>query len=178
MDTEVVTLWFALATTLGLVGAAALVGVALGAGRGATAAAVSASALPLAALVSVGATAGSLWLSEGAHFVPCVLCWYQRIAMYGLGAILLLAALRRDESVRPYGLVLAGGGALISAYHVLVQRVESVPGASCSIDVPCSVEWVRHLGFVTIPVMAGSCFVLVFVLLAGFDPRRADRESD
>ncbi|HEY7762066.1 MAG TPA: disulfide bond formation protein B, partial [Actinomycetota bacterium] len=42
------------------------------------------SALWLAFLVALTATLGSLYLSEVAHFVPCELCWYQRIAMYPL----------------------------------------------------------------------------------------------
>ena len=42
---------------------------------------VAPAALQIAAIVAVGATAGSLWFSESAGFVPCELCWYQRIAM-------------------------------------------------------------------------------------------------
>src|SRR5688572_21661834 len=42
------------------------------------------------------ATAGSLYYSESADFIPCRLCWFQRIAMYPLVAILLVAAIRRD----------------------------------------------------------------------------------
>ena len=30
------------------------------------------------------AMAGSLYFSESANFVPCKLCWFQRIAMYPL----------------------------------------------------------------------------------------------
>jgi disulfide bond formation protein DsbB len=52
--------------------------------------------LALAALVAAVATAGSLYLSEGAHLVPCRLCWYQRTMMYPLAVILVVAAQRRD----------------------------------------------------------------------------------
>ena len=57
--------------------------------------------LALAALVAAVATAGSLYLSEGAHLVPCRLCWYQRTMMYPLAVILIIAAIRRDWSIRP-----------------------------------------------------------------------------
>lgn len=40
------------------------------------------AALWLAALIAIVTTLGSLCYSEVAHFVPCKLCWYQRIASY------------------------------------------------------------------------------------------------
>src|SRR4051812_43692595 len=53
-------------------------------------AAIDDIALWLAFLVAATATAGSLYFSEHAHFVPCNLCWYQRIAMYPLSLLLLI----------------------------------------------------------------------------------------
>src|SRR4051812_17209676 len=79
-------------------------------------------ALALAFLIALVSTLGSLWLSEGANFTPCRLCWYQRIAMYPMVPILGIAALRRDAGVRIYAAVLAGIGLVISAYHILVER--------------------------------------------------------
>lgn len=45
------------------------------------------SGLAIAAVVAGTATAGSLYLSEGANLLPCKLCWYQRIGMYSLAAV-------------------------------------------------------------------------------------------
>ena len=39
-------------------------------------------------IVALVTTAGSLYYSEHLGFVPCELCWYQRIAMYPLAVIL------------------------------------------------------------------------------------------
>ncbi|MDO9174904.1 MAG: disulfide bond formation protein B, partial [Actinomycetota bacterium] len=50
--------------------------------------------LPLAAIVAVTATSGSLWFSESAGWIPCRFCWFQRIFMYSLAVILTVAALR------------------------------------------------------------------------------------
>src|SRR5687767_1656017 len=61
--------------------------------------AMSDAALWLAWLVAGVAMAGSLWFSESQNLVPCKLCWYQRIAMFSLAAILLVGATRRDASV-------------------------------------------------------------------------------
>ena len=52
-------------------------------------------------LVASIATGGSLFFSETAGFIPCELCWYQRICMYPLSIITLLAALANDR--RPAG---------------------------------------------------------------------------
>ena len=51
------------------------------------------AALWLAFIVAAVATAGSLYFSEVANYVPCRLCWFQRIAMYPLAVILLIAAI-------------------------------------------------------------------------------------
>lgn len=118
-----------------------------------------------AAAVAITATAGSLWYSEVAGFVPCELCWYQRIAMYPLAVLLSLAALRRDLSIRPYARALAGIGLVISLWHVAVQQLPSLSGATtCAADAPCTARWVEAFGFVTIPTMAACGFVAILVL--------------
>ncbi len=118
-------------------------------------------ALPLAALVAVVATLGSLYESEVAGFTPCALCWYQRIAMYPLAVILPIAAVRQDRRVRSYALPLTVVGALISAYHYHLEWFPGQASPACTLDAPCTVVWVRELGFVSIPLMALSGFLAV-----------------
>lgn len=130
--------------------------------------------LALAWLVTVVATGGSLYLSEGLGLEPCALCWYQRIAMYPLVIVLGVAALRRDDGIWMTALPLCGIGALVSAYHVAVQHMPGIEITSCSASAPCSVKYLVAYGFVTIPVMAGSAFLLTgaLVLLHGMLSRR------
>jgi disulfide bond formation protein DsbB len=137
--------------------------------------------LPTAAAVAVAATWGSLYLSEVANFVPCEYCWYQRIAMYPLALILVIAAATRDMRVWRYALPLAVIGAGISIYHYWLQENPDGP-AACSAGVPCSVKYVDELGFVSIPWMAMSAFALISVLLivgraVGAAPEAADEEG-
>ncbi len=115
MDVDAFQLFFTMLTLLAL-GGAVVVLVARLAQRtlpvaAQVAEAVDDAALWIAFLVAGTATAGSLYFSEVANFVPCQLCWYQRIAMYPLAVILLVAAIRRDRSVRWYAGPLAAGGA-------------------------------------------------------------------
>lgn len=123
-------------------------------------------AVGLAAVVATTATAGSLWMSEVANFVPCELCWYQRIAMYPLVPLLGIAAVRGDVSIRAPAAVLAISGALIAAYHYAVQWIPDLDSIGCSVDNPCSAMWVREFGFVSIPFMALSGFLAILALLA------------
>ena len=136
-------------------------------------AAVDEAALWLAFLVAATATAGSLYFSEVADFIPCTLCWYQRIAMYPLSVILLVAAIRRDRGVRWYAGPLAAAGAVISTYHYLVEWFPSLEGSDvCSASVPCTTPWFRQFGFVTLAFMALCGFVAILVLVVPGPPTR------
>ena len=111
------------------------------------------------------ATAGSLYFSEVAHFLPCQLCWYQRIAMYPLVILLGIAALRRDIGVRVYVIPLASVGALISTYHYLLEWFPSIDAGTCSVGIPCSQVWFREFGFISLPLLALLAFLLIIALL-------------
>jgi disulfide bond formation protein DsbB len=133
--------------------------------------------LAMAALVASAATVGSLYLSEGAGLTPCRLCWFQRCAMYPLAVILIIAAIRRDATIAPYALTIAGLGSLISLWHIAVEWRPSLEGigGSCALEAPCSARLVPlAFGFVSIPVMALSAFVLssLFVLAHSQRPTR------
>ena len=121
--------------------------------------------LAVPALVTSVAMLGSLWFSEVIGYRPCVLCWYQRIAMYSLAIMLVVAAVRRDRGVVPYARVLAGAGAAVSTYHWLLERWPSIDTGSCSPDAPCSVPYFEVFGFVSLAFMALCAFVTVLVFL-------------
>lgn len=124
--------------------------------------------LVLAALVATVATLGSLYFSEVRQFVPCILCWYQRAAMYPLALLLGVAAVRGEEGVRRFALPLAASGWLVAAYHVAEEKFGFAPLGQCRVvgGVSCTTEWVNYFGFVTIPVLSLSAFSLLLVLLA------------
>jgi disulfide bond formation protein DsbB len=128
-------------------------------------ASVSPLTLVLAASVATAATLGSLYYSEIANFPPCHLCWYQRICMYPLALILGIAAARRDRSVRWYALPLVVTGAAISTWHILVEHFPSLASGACDPTNPCSIVWVEKFGYLTIPAMALSGFVVLGLLL-------------
>jgi disulfide bond formation protein DsbB len=124
-------------------------------------------------LVSAIATLGSLFFSEIAGFVPCELCWYQRIAMYPLAVVTFLAALANDYRVARYLLPLPLVGAGVSVYHLLVENGVVEQRHACLVSAPggCATKWIDEFGYVTIPGLALTGFALTFafLLFAAFD---------
>lgn len=123
------------------------------------------SLLGLALLVASVATGGSLYLSEVVGFAPCLLCWYQRIAMYPLVLILGVGLLRGDRNAWWYALPVSVGGFLVSGYHVMIQFRPALDAGMCAADVPCTLRYLSIFGFISIPWMAGAAFLLISALL-------------
>jgi disulfide bond formation protein DsbB len=136
----------------------------------------------LAFVVAAAATAGSLFFSEIAHFIPCELCWYQRICMYPLSITTLFAALRNDPRIARYLLVFPVVGAGVSTYHLLVENGVVEQAQACLVSAPggCATKWINEFGYMTIPTLALTGFVLsfLFLLFAAFEPRAATVEDD
>ncbi len=119
----------------------------------------------MVALVAMG---GSLYFSEARSFVPCALCWYQRILMYPLVILLGIASYRQDRAVGIYVLPFTVTGAGVALYHYLGQQIPNFGGETlCQIGIPCSVEYINWLGFITIPFLALTAFVLITVFVLG-----------
>ena len=133
-------------------------------------------------LVSSIATGGSLFFSEIAGYVPCELCWFQRICMYPLTIVTLLAALANDRRVARYLLPLPLVGACVSIYHLLVENGVVKQAKACLISAPggCATKWINEFGYMTIPTLALSAFALLFgfLLLASFEPEAGTLEAD
>ena len=162
----ILLLVLALLTRLGNEGAATL-------GR-----AISDAGVWLAFVVALTATLGSLYFSEIADFVPCRLCWFQRIAMYPLAPILFVGAIRRDPNVRWYAAPIAATGVLIAGYHYLIEWRPELDTGTCELFGPsCTAVWFREFGFVTLAFMALVGFVTILALLFVRFPATLDRDG-
>lgn len=128
----------------------------------ATTAAARGPWLHAAWVVAIVATLGSLWFSEVRGFVPCTLCWYQRVLMYPLVWWLGAAAWRADRALAALALPLALLGLGVAGYHYAEQMVPGfgAPGL-CASGVPCSARYIAWGGVVTIPFLSGSAFLLI-----------------
>jgi disulfide bond formation protein DsbB len=118
-------------------------------------------------VVAAIATGGSLFFSDIAGFVPCELCWYQRICMYPLSILLLLMALAGDHRAARYLLPLPVVGACVSVYHLLVENGVVGQSTACFASAPggCATKWINRFGYMTIPTLALSAFLLLIALI-------------
>lgn len=123
--------------------------------------------------------AGSLYFSESAGFIPCTLCWYQRIAMYPLVLLFGIAAVRRDRGIALYGLVISAVGAVIALYHLQLNLFPDQVSL-CKQGALCEVQWFKIWGFSTIPYLALVAFVGIGAccLLSLWSGRRAAGEAN
>lgn len=178
-------LYATVVTTLGIW---ALAAIALGLGLGAGLALPRGRKLVVRALVgrerhpigwawvtAVIAAAGSLYLSDVAHLVPCELCWYQRTAMYPLVFVLGVGLIGRDPGVWRFALPLSVAGLLVAAYHVTIQWQPTLDIEMCAEGVPCTARYVAVFGFVSIPTMASGAFLLITAVM--FLLRALEREG-
>jgi disulfide bond formation protein DsbB len=120
----------------------------------------------LALGTALTATLGALYYGEIAGLAPCNLCWYQRILMFPLVAILFIGILKHDEGVFDYVLPFSILGIGVSAYHYLIQMGVIGESAVCSVNNPCSKLDVVYLGFVTIPLMSLAAFTIITAVMA------------
>lgn len=171
MSTETAQLFFSLLTFVAAGGAIGLVLLRIAAAVGSEGAArlggaISAEGVPLAFIVAATATLGSLYFSEVAEFIPCRLCWFQRIAMYPLAVVLLVGAIRRDAGVRWYAGPLAAIGVFISGYHTLIEWRPELDTGTCQLSGPsCTAVWFREFGFVSLALMSLVGFLTILALL-------------
>lgn len=129
--------------------------------------------LYLAWFIALIATAGSLFFSEVMMLPPCLLCWYQRIAMYPLVIVIAVGIILRDYRLKFYALPLALCGLAISVYHnLLYYGILPESAAPCSQGVSCTSRQIEWLGFITIPLLAFVAFSLIALCLTFYKPKK------
>lgn len=117
-------------------------------------------------VIALISTLGSLFFSQIMEFVPCELCWYQRIAMYPLVFIFLVGAFQPIRFSVVFSLPLVVTGWITALYHNLLHY-EIVPESAspCREGVSCSTIYIDWFGFLTIPMMSFIAFSLILILL-------------
>jgi disulfide bond formation protein DsbB len=121
----------------------------------------------IALLAAMMATGGSLFFSEVLGWIPCELCWYQRILMYPLTVLLFIGIWRDDRKVYLYVLPLSLAGIAVALYHYLMVML-IIPPAPCAGAVPCAFDYINipgALSFIKIPFLALVAFVIISVMM-------------
>ena len=115
-------------------------------------------------VVSLVATLGSLYFSEIRGYIPCTMCWFQRIFMYPIVIITTVAVIQKNAKIAMTTAVFSVIGGCISLYHYGIQKIdfltESAP--ACGL-VSCTGQYINWLGFITIPFLALTAFILIAI---------------
>ena len=113
-------------------------------------------------IVSIVATFGSLYFSEIRGYEPCKMCWIQRIFMYPIVIMTTIAFIQKNARIALTTAVFSIMGGSVSLYHYGIQKIsflsESAP--SCGM-VSCTGQYINWLGFITIPFLALTAFILI-----------------
>ena len=117
-------------------------------------------------VLSMAATGGALFLGEIMGMVPCVLCWYQRIAMFPLALLLGMAACADDRRGAVYALPLAVAGLMLAVYHSLLVA-GFIPRAwvPCGAGASCAQQKLDILNGLQLPWLSLGAFAAITTLL-------------
>ena len=138
-----------------------------------TAARSAGTPLFLAWLVALVASAGALFLGEVMGKTPCLLCWYQRIAMFPLVLVLGLGVFDGDARSARYALPLAWAGWGLALYHCLLYwGLISEAASPCRQGVSCADAELQVAGVVPIPLLSLLAFTAILVLLSWHRKKR------
>ena len=124
--------------------------------------------LVLSFLISLFASVFPLVYSEVANFLPCYLCWWQRIFMFPLVLMFGVALWDKDRRVVRYAMPLLCVGFLLSAYQNFFYYFGSNSNLPCD---PSGVSCYQHLvsvfgGYISIPMLALTAFLSLLTLLS------------
>jgi len=117
-------------------------------------------------LVSFFASFFSLVYSEIINFLPCQLCWFQRIFLFPQVFLFGIALWKKDKSVIKYSTILLCIGFAISIYQNLKYYFSDISNLPCDAS---GVSCYQHLisefnGYISIPMLALTSFFVLLVI--------------
>ncbi len=126
--------------------------------------------------IAASAALGSIFFSHVMGFVPCVLCWYQRICLFPLVLVLGAGLFPYDRSAVRYGLVIAVPGWCIALYHnLLYTGIIPKELQPCAQGVPCTEKYIDLFGLFSIPMLSLMGFTILISILI-FIYKRGENE--
>jgi disulfide bond formation protein DsbB len=127
---------------------------------------------PILLATTIGGVVISLVYSEYFGYVPCSLCWLQRIALYPQALFSIMAIRTKEQVYFPlYSLALSLAGLAAAIYHYIYQMApeQTATGGSlvpCLVDgsADCGLKVIEEFGFVTFPLLTAIMFAFLIVL--------------
>lgn len=114
--------------------------------------------------LTLSGSAMTFLYSEVFGFVPCGLCWLQRVFLYPQVFLLGVALRYKDPLVARYGIALSIPGVIVSLYqHHLQMGGSEIVGCPTS-GGNCSERILFEFGFMTFPLMSAFLFLFLIAL--------------
>lgn len=126
---------------------------------------ISKNAYIFAFLITLSGMVLSLIYSDVIGYAACTLCWYQRVLLYPEVLLLGLALWKEDRTITDYIIALSGLGVILAMYQKYIELGGKSIIPCSATAVSCSKVYVLEFGYITIPVMALTSFVFIFVLM-------------
>lgn len=115
-------------------------------------------------LFALASSVMTLIYSEVFGFVPCGLCWMQRVFLYPQVFILGMAVFYKDKMATRYGLVLSVPGLLVSLYQHYLQMGGNEFIACPTAGGDCAKRIMFEFNFVTFPLLSAFLFLFLIIL--------------
>ena len=115
----------------------------------------------------LAAVVGSLIYSNILGYMPCDLCWIQRICLYPQLIIVFMAMRCGDKSIIDYLIPLSVIGAVVALYQSFIQWGYSFGSsaiACVNLGGECAKVYVKVYSYITIPFMSFTVFAFIIAL--------------
>ncbi len=117
-------------------------------------------------IIFIGSALASLVYEIAFGFEPCLLCWYQRIAIFGVAILSLTGDFRKNILLQKQVLIFSALGLLVAILHNYIDLVPTGLDL-CGTGPSCLKRYVYEFGYITIP-MASLTTLLTGTILSAF----------
>ena len=120
----------------------------------------------LAFLLTLGATALTLYYSEVLGFAPCGWCWVQRVFLWPQVLLFAIALYREERAAADFSIAFSVFGGLAALYqHYLQMGGQALVPCPASGAGDCAQRILFEFGYITFPLMAATLFAFLIVLM-------------
>jgi len=119
-------------------------------------------------LLTIFATAITLFYSEVLGLTPCGWCWIQRVFLYPQIVLFALALWKKDRSIADYsiGLSIFGAAAALYQHYLQMGGTSVIPCPATSQQaVDCAVRFVFEFNYITFPLMSFTLFAFLIIVM-------------
>lgn len=125
---------------------------------------IEAWGMVLGFIFTLSSSAMTLLYSEVFGFVPCGLCWMQRVFLYPQVFLLATAIFYKEKVAARYGLVLSFPGLIVALYqHYLQMGGNQFVGCPAS-GADCTKRFMFEFNFMTFPLLSAILFLFLIIL--------------